>query len=80
MQYEWGPKNPQDLFIKNCVFIRTCLSFSHLQITLHLMQYTYQDFFPQLKTICELVSFDAKAFSASAVFVSPLPHRQNVSL
>ena len=35
-----------NLFIKNCVFILTCLNFSHLQSTLHLMQYTYRDIFP----------------------------------
>ena len=39
------PKIPKNLFIKNCVFILTCLNFSHLQSTLHLMQYTYQDVF-----------------------------------
>ena len=58
--YEGGPKKPPwDLFIKNCVFILTCLNFSHLQSALHLMQYTYQDAFPLLKTVLELVSFDA---------------------
>ena len=30
---------------KKCVFILTSLNFSHLQNTLHLMQYTYQDVF-----------------------------------
>ena len=36
-------KDPKtwNLFIKKCVFILTCLNFSHLQNTLHLMQYTY---------------------------------------
>ena len=34
-----------NLFIKSCVFILTCLNFSHLRGTLHLMQYTYQDVF-----------------------------------
>ena len=38
------PQNPE--FIKNCEFILTCLNFSNLQSTLHLMQYTYWDFFP----------------------------------
>ena len=28
-----------------CVFILTCLNFRHLQSTLHLMQYTYGDFY-----------------------------------
>ena len=39
-----GPPK-QDLFIKSCVFILTCLKFSHLQSTVHLMQYTHQDIF-----------------------------------
>ena len=38
--YEGGPKTSQNLFIKNCVFILTCLNFSHLESTLHLMQHT----------------------------------------
>ena len=33
----------QNLLIKNCTFILTCLNFSHLQSALHLMQYTYWD-------------------------------------
>ena len=48
----------KNLFIKNIVFIPTCLNFSHLQSTLHLMRYTYQDLFPLLKTVFELVDFD----------------------
>ena len=48
-----------NLFIKNCVFILTYLNFSHLQTTLHLMKYTYLDFFPLLKTVFELIDFDA---------------------
>ena len=31
------------------------------------MQYTYQDFFPLLKTVFELISFDT--LTASAIFV-----------
>ena len=34
----------------NWVFILTRLNFSHLQSTLHLMQYTYWDVFPLLKS------------------------------
>ena len=34
-----------NLFTKNCIFILTCLNFSHLQSTLHLMQYIYQYIF-----------------------------------
>ena len=63
---ERGPKN-QNLFIKNFIFILTYLNFSHLQTTLHLIQCTYQYFFPPLKIVFELVDFDA--FSASAVFL-----------
>ena len=42
----WGgaPQKPPE-FIKNFVCILTCLSFTHLQSTLHLMQYTFQDVF-----------------------------------
>ena len=61
-----GTKNTQNLFIKNCIFILTCLNFSCLQSTFHLMQYTYADNFPQLRTVFELVNFDTP-FSASAV-------------
>ena len=63
-----------DLFF-NCMFIHTCLNFSHLQSTLHLMQYTYRDFCPPAKNNfwthqiwCLLV---LPPFS-----VSPLAHQQ----
>ena len=36
-------KDPE--LIKYCVFILICLNFSHLQNTLHLMQYTYREVF-----------------------------------
>ena len=45
----WGRPKKWNLFIKNYVFICTCLNFSHLQNTLYLMQYTYWDVFPMLK-------------------------------
>ena len=58
--YKGGTQKTQNLFIKNCAFILTCLNFSSLQSTLHLMQYTYQEaFFPLLKTVFELIDFDA---------------------
>ena len=38
------PPKTQNLFIKNCVLILTCLNFSHLQSTLHLMQYLSRRF------------------------------------
>ena len=43
------PQKKRNLFIKNCVFILTCLNFSHLRSTLHLMQYTYGDIFSTAK-------------------------------
>ena len=43
----------------------TCLNSSHLERTRHLMQYTYQDVFLLLKTVFELVNFDA---CSTAVF------------
>ena len=51
------PQNPE--FIKNCVFIFTCLNFSDLQGTLHLMQYTYQDFFSTAQNSFEFISSGA---------------------
>ena len=48
----------QNLFIKTCLFILTSLNSSHLQSTLHLMQYTHQDILLVLKTVFEL-DFDA---------------------
>ena len=51
---------------KNCVFIPTCLNFTHLHSTLHLMQSTYWDIFPLLKTV--LNSLILMPFSASAFF------------
>ena len=41
--YEEGPKTTRNLFIKHCIFVLTCLNFSHLQSSLHLMQHTYWD-------------------------------------
>ena len=65
--------------LKKCVYFLTCLNFSFLWIILHLMQYTYEDFFPLLlKTIFELIDFDA--FSTLPFFVSPFPYQQSVSL
>ena len=73
------PPQTWNLCIKNCAFTLTCLNFSHLQSPLHLMQYTYQDFFPTVQN-----SFCTCQFGCLLVlllfFVSPLPHQQNVSL
>ena len=48
----------QNLLIKNCVFILTCLNFSHLQNTLHWMQYNYWDVISTVQNSFELVEFD----------------------
>ena len=76
---QWGTQNPQNLFIKSCVFILTCLNFSHLQSTLHVMQYTYWDVFSATQS-----SFWTHQFWCLSVlllfFVPPLQHWQNVSL
>ena len=49
--FKEGTQNEMYLTIKDCVFILKCLNFSHLQSTLHLMQYTYWDIFQLLKTV-----------------------------
>ena len=54
-----GVPPKMEFICKKCVFTLTCLNFSHLQTTLHLMQYTYQDVFPLLRMVFELVDFDA---------------------
>ena len=56
-----------NLFIKNCVFILTCLNFSHFQSTLHLMQYTFRGVFSHCLTQF-LNSLILMPFSVSAVF------------
>ena len=40
-----GDQKNCNLVLKNCAFTLMCLNFSHLQSTLHLMKYTYQDVF-----------------------------------
>ena len=79
-RYTEGESPPnQNLFVKNCVFTLTRLNFSHLQSSLHLMQYTYQDVISTAQNSswthwlgCLLVLLPS--------FVSPLPHQQNISL
>ena len=53
-----GGTHKTEFIYKNCVFIHTCLNFSHLHSTLHLIQYTYQDIFSLLKTVFEFIDFD----------------------
>ena len=81
--YEGGPPK-WNLFIKNCVFILTCLNVSQLQSTLHLTQYTYQDIFSTAQNSfwtrrywCLLVPLPFVCLFVC--FVSPLPHQQNAS-
>ena len=73
-----GSTKDLDFIYKICMFILIYLNFSHLQNTLHLMHYTYQDFFPTA-----LNSFWTHQFWCLLVllpfFVSHLPHWQNVS-
>ena len=60
-----GPQKKQNLFIKNSVFLLTCLHFSRLQSTLHLMQYTSWDFFHCSKQVLNssvLMPFSGAAF------------------
>ena len=66
LMFKGRPPKTWHLFIKYCVFILTCLNFSHLQSTLHLMQYTYRDIFPLLKTVLNLLILIP--FRASAIF------------
>ena len=68
-----------NLFIKNCVFILTCLNFSHLQNTLHLMQCTYWDMF-YIAQISFWIHWFWSLLVLPPFFVSPIPHGQNVSL
>ena len=63
--YEGGPKNPEFIYLKNYVFILTCLNFSHLQSTLHLMQYTSRDVFSTVRKVLDSpisMLFGASAF------------------
>ena len=58
------PPKTQNLFIKICIY-SYMLNFSHLQSTLHLMQYTYGDFFlhcsKQFLNLSILMPFSATA-------------------
>ena len=45
ISFWFGGTQKMEFICKNCVFSLTCLNFSHLQHTLHLMQYTYWDVF-----------------------------------
>ena len=68
----------QNLFVKNCVFILTCLNYSHIQSTLHLMLYTYQDVFSTTQN--SVWTRFWCLFVLLPFFVLPLPHWQNISL
>ena len=71
------PKN-WNLFIKNCVFILTCLNFSHLQSALHLMQYTYPDVFSTAQNRFWTRQFWC-LFEASSCFCCFLLHLFHIS-
>ena len=62
-----------------CLFLYVWISFNHLQRTLHLMQYTYQDVISSAQN-----NFWTHQFWCFLVllpfFVSPFPHWQNSSL
>ena len=75
----WGGNqiNSWNVMIKNCVFILTCLSFSHLQSTPHVIQYTYQDVFSTAQNSFWTPWFWCR-LELLPYFVSPLPHQQNV--
>ena len=60
-----GAQNTE-FILRNCAFILTCLNFSHLQSTFHLMQNTCQDFIQLFKTV--LNSSILMLFSAFVVF------------
>ena len=64
--YEGDPQK-WNLCIKSCVFILTCLNFSHLQSTVHLMQYTSWDVFSsaQIKFLNSLILMPLRT---SAIF------------
>lgn len=53
------PPEPQNLFMKNCVFVLTSLNFSHLQSALRLMRYTYRDASSTAQNSFEPVRSDA---------------------
>ena len=65
-----GEPPKYNLFVKN--FILTCFNVCHLQSTLYLMQYTYQGVFPLLKSVFELINFDA--FQSFCCFLFYLFH------
>ena len=59
-----GTQTPQNLFLENCVFTLTCFNF--------LMQQTYEDFFPLLTAVFDLVDFDT--FQCFCLFLLHLFH------
>ena len=75
--YTRGDFQTLEFTYKNSVFILTCLNFSHLQSTLHLMQYTYWDIFCTAQN-----SFWTCWFWCLLVFVlffvSTPPHQQSI--
>ena len=72
--YEGGPQKTQNLFVKNCVFILTCLNCSLLQSTFHLMLYTYQEVFSTAQNSVWTHQFCC-LLVLLPFFVSPLPQQ-----
>ena len=75
-EHMWEAQKKQNLFRKYCVFIPTCLNFSHIQNTLHLMQYTHWNIFP----LAQIIFSDSSIWCLLVplpFFASPLQHRQN---
>ena len=72
-----GGTPKMEFIYKNCVFILTCLNFSHLQSPLHLMQFTHWDFFftaqnsfwtPRFWCLLVLLPFSPTSFTLAKCF------------
>ena len=71
--------DPRKEFIDgNYVVILTCLNCGHLQSTISMMQYTYQDAFSTVQNSFELIDFDA--FYCLCHFLFHHLHPQNIYL
>ena len=78
-----GPPKMECIYKTNCGFILTCLNFSHLQSTLHLMQYTYWDVYFHCSKLFLNLSIPMPSRASAGgffCFVLSLQHQQNVSL
>lgn len=73
------PPKPWNLFIESCVLILTWSNCSHLGHTLRSVHTPVDTLSPRPRTAFELMDFDA-VYCLRYVFVSPFPHRRNISL